>query len=293
MMKTVRNILIIFIMVTLLPVLVSCSNNRPSFSNQNEKFPNSSSNNSNPTITNYCKLNLCEGVEVKSINLKINSNNYFVENGSDVKFSITHPTFISTTGKTFYFNEDTDKIISGLIINNSIITISELDNYFTVNSDISVSLVESELSLSAMMICNKYSISVNDTLYKKFNYKSSNFRNSLISVNDDNNIEIDNSIFYLTFDDININNSNISYNIDYDISSNTAKLKIGTFLETTDIAFVFVYRDTSGNIFLGNVEQTSNISHNKQTSTSKFYSCFDNKFNRFCIEFVTYYLDYN
>lgn len=275
-------------MVFSLPTFYGCNNNRPTFPEQEQQFPNSSSNISTPNNKIYNTLNLCDGVEAKSINLQIDSGKYYVKNGSDVKFSITYPKYTSTSNEVFYFNKTTNKIIYGININDSIVSNSELDNYFAVSTDITVSLIESNLSLSAIMLCEKYSNAANDTIYKKFNYKSNNFRNSLISTIN-NNIIINNQVNYIIFDNKQIINSNVSKSFNYHNETKTLNLKIGAYLETTDIAFVLIYKDSRGNLFLSDVQNTNKISSTKNSPTTNIYSTIDNNIIKLEIEFASYY----
>lgn len=370
MKKIIKNLMILFLLVSLLPIFVACNkNNRPNFPIKNEQsssnLPSSgnsssdnSSNNNNDSVTSndnqnnnsspsendqensnnnsdnnpenpsnkpsdstenqpsqeepddslkeeinqnpfedYKTITFDDGIIISSTSLIKNetTNNFMVKNGTSMKFYIDLEEsdiieIFSTTNELYFFDKSDNTIISAIKINNQVISLSMINSYFTIISDTNISFIKSKLSLSSIIICNKYSTGFNDTLYKKFNYKSSNFRHSLIS-NENDTLLIDNNVYHITFDTANrIYSSNISSKIYYDAGIKTITAQVETFLETTESALTFLYQDENNNLFMSEVHTISEISQTKFESNINSFSIYGDQYNYINIELVKYQL---
>lgn len=277
-------------LVLLIPVTFGCANNKPSFPLQ-EDLENSTS--SDTSYSNYIKITIDENVSIKSSSLTANDNGTFsAKIGSFAKIDINLPIYKSTTDEIFYFNETTNSIVSGVKINNQTFSLSDLNDYFIITDDTNISLIQSPLSLSSIMFCQKYTTDESDTLYKKFNYKSSNFRNSLIKINEDL-VTIDNSVKFVTFENLETSPTkiaNVSNQTEFNFETKTINIKVETFYETTEVSLVFAYKDEHNNLFLSNVNQTSLTTKADSSETTANFKILGNTFNNINIKFAKYYL---
>lgn len=277
-MKFIRSLFIIINVFFIITIFTGC-NHRPDFPMQNNESQTQS------TSTKLNKLTFDKNIEVVSTTLKHNSDDTFtVESGSSIKINITLPTIYSIDNKSFYFNKETNSIINAVKLNLNIIPLNDLSNYFIINSDSNISLVESEINFSSVLICHKYSTGASDTLYKKFNYKSNNFRNSLIKFENEK-IKIDNSIFYITFNNIDSNlttTKNIASNIKSD--KNSLNIETEIFYETTEVSICFAYADANNNLFLSDVYNINNFDQLYN------FEIIDNTYNLLNIKFSKNYI---
>ena len=279
------------VVILIPPFLVGCNHTRPNFPVQNQSSSGQSS-----SILSYNTITFDAGIKIRSSTLSATTESFIVETGSLMKISIDTnfagiTKLISTTGKAFYFNRTSGKLINGIKINALELSLAEIENYITVNYDMHISLVETPINLRAIMLCHKYSTADKNTTYTKFNYISSNFRNSLLGRDDENNLTISNSVQYIIFDNTKTSISeNVSNKISLSNSNKQINIDIETAYEAEETSVVFVFEDESNNLFLSDVKHLNNYSQTKNNIKTSSHIILDDTFTILNLNLAKYYL---
>jgi len=286
-----RAILICLMAIILLPLFSACSNShRPNFNlNSSQDFDSKNSqNNELINNTSYVTITYEDGISISSsADITDNENAITIKSGSKIKVELDLPQFKSTQNELFYFDTISSSIVCAIKINEQIIPLSKIDRYIKITSDTNISLIKSNLALSAIMICENF----DSELYNNFN-KSDNNRNELLNFEDDK-IIFSSNIHYIAYNNLSSNYStttNVSNLTLFNIENKSISSKINVFLETTEISFVFVYKDESNNLFLSEVNKVSKFANTKNETNSNIYSILSDNFTTINLEFVKYYL---
>lgn len=262
-------------------LLGGCSTNRPTLSSIN---PNSSSDES------YFNVSFDSGIIISSTTTLEKSNNQKLKAGTLIKVSIDEKSTIqnlsATDGNGYYFDAVSNKVISGIKVNNLEISLNHLDTPITISDDTYISLISSNIKLHSILLCyNNNNLNPLNT-FTKFN-KSKTFRNSLFSSK--NEIIQNDDIYYLSFDEnYEIAQTNISSKSK--VTENSLNLTIEAFYESIQTAIAFVYQDEFNHLFITEPYTTDKYSDSKMNTIENKYSLIDGSNKTLSIVLAKYYL---